>query len=90
MIAARENSMPDKHSVQDFLINIYGYTFFNSLMMLVPGYDWQLAVQYRNFGDVVMRAGRNIGLVCAPRAGDDTMPSPAPNATVRPSDGDVV
>ena len=61
--------MPDKHSVQDFLINIYGYTFFNSLMMLVPVYDWQLAVQYRNFGGVVMRAGRNIGLVYAPSRG---------------------
>ena len=61
--------MPDKHSVQDFLINIYGYTFFNSLMMLAPVYDWQLAVQYRDFGGVVMRAGRNIGLVCAPSRG---------------------
>lgn len=61
--------MPDKHSVQDFLINIYGYTFFNSLIMLVPVYDWQLAVQYRNFGGVVMRAGRNIGLVRAPSRG---------------------
>ncbi len=30
--------MPEKHSVQDFLINIYGYTFFNSLMMLAPVY----------------------------------------------------
>lgn len=57
-------------------------------MMLSPVYDWQLAVQHCDFSGVVMRAGRNIGLVCAPRAGDDTMPSLAPNATVRPSGGD--
>ena len=38
-------------------------------MMLVPVYDWQLAVQYRNFGGVVMRAGRNIGLGRAPSRG---------------------
>ena len=82
--------MPDKHSVQDFLINIYGYTFFNSLMMLVPVYDWQLAVQYRILGALLCALGAISVWVVRHRVGDDTMPSPAPNATVQPSGGDVV
>ena len=82
--------MPDKHSGQDFLINIYGYTFFNSLMMLVPVYDWQLAVQYRILGALLCALGAISVWFVRHRVGDDTMPSPAPNATVRPSSGDVV